>query len=153
MASDGSLIGVRLDLPPCKGIFRYDSSRFFWQVRISNAATEAFLRFRSEFDKLGVKQVRAVATSAVREANNGQQLVERIAREAGLQLEVITGSEEARRVHRAVSSRIDLTGGQWILVDLGGGSVEVSLADDAGMLWWLEAVQDREGAWVPPTGK
>jgi len=102
---------------------------------IMDAATEAFVRFGSEFDELGVTRVRAVATSAVREANNGPQLVERIAREAGLQLEVITGSEEARLVHRAVSSRIDLTGGQWILVDLGGGSVEVSLADDAGMLW------------------
>ena len=44
MASDGSLIGVRLDLPPGEGIFRYDSSWFFWQVRISNSATDALQR-------------------------------------------------------------------------------------------------------------
>jgi exopolyphosphatase/guanosine-5'-triphosphate,3'-diphosphate pyrophosphatase len=50
-------------------------------------------------------------------------------------LEVITGSEEARLVHLAVGSRVDLSGGQWILADLGGGSVEVSLVDDAGILW------------------
>jgi exopolyphosphatase/guanosine-5'-triphosphate,3'-diphosphate pyrophosphatase len=62
-------------------------------------------------------------------------LVERIGREAGIRLEVINGSEEARLVHLAVASRIDLVHGKWILVDLGGGSVEVSLADDMGMLW------------------
>jgi exopolyphosphatase/guanosine-5'-triphosphate,3'-diphosphate pyrophosphatase len=111
----------------------------FLNGRLANAtmdaATTAFGRFRDAFDHLGIADVRAVATSAVREADNGGLLVERIARETGIRLELITGSEEARLVHRAVSSRVDLTGGQWILVDLGGGSVEVSLADDAGMLW------------------
>jgi exopolyphosphatase/guanosine-5'-triphosphate,3'-diphosphate pyrophosphatase len=48
---------------------------------------------------------------------------------------VINGTEEVRLVHLAASSRIDLRGRQWILVDLGGGSVEVSLADHSGMLW------------------
>ncbi len=100
-----------------------------------DGAVRAFAGFREEMDRLGVSHLRAVATSAVREATNGDLLVERIDREAGIRLEVITGSEEARLVHLAVGSRIDLTGGQWILVDLGGGSVEVSLADDAGMLW------------------
>ncbi|TVP57430.1 MAG: HD domain-containing protein [Gemmatimonadales bacterium] len=38
-------------------------------------------------------------------------------------------------MHTAVSSRVELAGGKWILVDLGGGSVEVSLVDDMGILW------------------
>jgi exopolyphosphatase/guanosine-5'-triphosphate,3'-diphosphate pyrophosphatase len=76
-----------------------------------------------------------VATSATREAKNGRQLVERVAEETGIELEMISGSEEARLVHLAVASRVDLSGGQWILTDLGGGSVEVSLVDDMGMLW------------------
>jgi exopolyphosphatase/guanosine-5'-triphosphate,3'-diphosphate pyrophosphatase len=111
----------------------------FLDGRLTNqtmdAAVRAFAGFREEIDRLEVGHVRAVATSAVREAANGEILVERIGREAGIRLEVITGSEEARLVHLAVGSRIDLKGGQWILVDLGGGSVEVSLADDSGMLW------------------
>jgi exopolyphosphatase / guanosine-5'-triphosphate,3'-diphosphate pyrophosphatase len=100
-----------------------------------DAAVRTFVRFREQLDDLGIEHVRAVATSAIREAQNGALLVERIARESGIRLEVITGTEEARLVHGAVASRIPLAGGQWILVDLGGGSVEVSLADDAGMLW------------------
>ncbi len=100
-----------------------------------DAAVQAFVRFRERIDALGIRHVRAVATSAVREARNGAILTERILREAELRLEVITGKEEARLVHTAVGWRIDLSGGQWVLVDLGGGSVEVSLVDDAGMLW------------------
>lgn len=103
--------------------------------RTMDATTQAFRSFKKRFDALGVTHFRAVATSAVREARNGAQLVDRIFRETGIRLEVITGAEEARLVHRAVASRIDLSGGQWILADLGGGSVEVSLLDDAGMLW------------------
>ena len=100
-----------------------------------DAAVRAFASFREQIDALGIQHVRAVATSAVREARNGPLLVERIHRDAGIRLEIITGSEEARLVHLAVGSRISLSGGQWILADLGGGSVEVSLVDDSGMLW------------------
>ncbi len=100
-----------------------------------DAAVRAFVHFRERMDALGIGHVRAVATSAVREARNGAILTERILRESEIRLEIITGVEEARLVHTAVGSRIELEGGQWILVDLGGGSVEVSLVDDAGMLW------------------
>ncbi|MCJ7626887.1 MAG: HD domain-containing protein, partial [Longimicrobiales bacterium] len=61
--------------------------------------------------------------------------VDRLKDETGIELEMISGSEEARLVHLAVASRVDFTGGQWILTDLGGGSVEVSLVDDMGILW------------------
>ncbi len=105
------------------------------EAEAMDRAVRAFVGFRERMDALGIERVRAVATSAVREARNGDLLASRIWREAGIRLEVITGTEEARLVHRAVASRIDLSGRQWILVDLGGGSVEVSLADDQGMLW------------------
>jgi len=100
-----------------------------------DATVRAFTEFRERVERLGIEHFRAVATSAVREAHNRDLLVDRIRREAGIRLEIISGSEEARLVHLAVSSRIDLAGGKWILVDLGGGSVEVSLVDDSGMLW------------------
>lgn len=100
-----------------------------------DAAAKAFQRFRERMDALGVEHHRCVATSAVREAHNGHVLIQRIARDTGLRLEAITGSEEARLVHLAVGNRISLAGGQWIMADLGGGSVEVSLVDDAGILW------------------
>ena len=100
-----------------------------------DATVHAFERFRQYLEEFEIEHYRAVATSAVREARNGPLLVERIERETGIRLNAITGSEEARLVHLAVVARIDLEGGRWILVDLGGGSVELSLVDDSGMLW------------------
>lgn len=98
-------------------------------------ALAAFASFRDQMKGLKLDAFRAVATSATREAKNGQELVDRLKDETGIELEMISGSEEARLVHLAVASRVDLTGGQWILTDLGGGSVEVSLVDDMGILW------------------
>lgn len=98
-------------------------------------ALDAFKIIRARLDELGVEHVRAVATSAVRESRNGPQFVRRIADEAGLALGLISGSEEARLVWHAVRRRIDFGTNKWMLVDLGGGSVEVSLADDAGIMW------------------
>jgi exopolyphosphatase / guanosine-5'-triphosphate,3'-diphosphate pyrophosphatase len=100
-----------------------------------DGAVEAFSSFREQMKDLNLQSFRAVATSAVREAKNGMELVERLREDVGIELEMISGSEEARLVHLAVASRVELTRGQWILADLGGGSVEVSLVDDMGMLW------------------
>ena len=98
-------------------------------------AVEAFRLFRRQIDALGVERFRAVATSATREAANRDRFLDRILSESGITLEPISGREEARLVHLAAGSRVDLSEGRWILVDLGGGSVEVSLVDDAGILW------------------
>ena len=100
-----------------------------------DGAVAAFARFRERMDVLGIARYRAVATSAVRESSNGERFVERVRDEAGIDLEVITGSEEARLVHLAVKSRIPIAAEPWILVDLGGGSVEVSLVDGRGIIW------------------
>ena len=100
-----------------------------------DATVHAFERFGQYLAEFEIQHYRAVATSAVREARNGPLLAERIERETGIRLQAITGSEEARLVHLAVAASIRLEGGRWILVDLGGGSVELSLVDDSGMLW------------------
>lgn len=99
------------------------------------AAEEAFVSFRERMNGLNLDTFRAVATSAVRESKNGFEFVGRILDKSHIHLEMISGSEEARLVHLAVASRVKMTGGKWILTDLGGGSVEVSLVDDMGMLW------------------
>ncbi len=99
------------------------------------AAAAAFRGFRGRLDELGIEAVRAVATSAVRESRNGPDLVARIREASGIELGLISGGEEARLVWSAVRTRIDLGSRKWMLVDLGGGSVEVSLADDTGITW------------------
>ncbi len=103
--------------------------------RTMKEAVRAFVRFRDELDALGVDRFRAVATSATREASNRERFLERIRHAADIDLEPISGAEEARLVHLAVRTRIDLSEGSWILVDLGGGSVEVSLVDHDGIHW------------------
>lgn len=100
-----------------------------------DGAVEAFRHFADEIDRLGIEHVRAVATSAVRESRNGPALVERIRRETGIELGLISGTEEARLVWHAARNRLDFGDAKWMLVDLGGGSVEVSLADRAGIMW------------------
>jgi exopolyphosphatase/guanosine-5'-triphosphate,3'-diphosphate pyrophosphatase len=97
-------------------------------------AVDAFRRFRQVADLFEVSQARAVATSAMREAANSDLLVDRVARETGFAIELISGEEEARLIHLAVKHSVDLTGKIALLVDIGGGSVEVTLSDGENIL-------------------
>ena len=92
-------------------------------------ACDALREFRVEMDRLKVDAYRAIATSAVREAKNGGTLVERARREAGIELEAIEGIEEARLIQLAVTRRIALGEKRALLVDVGGGSTELTLLD------------------------
>src|SRR5262247_4259166 len=83
----------------------------------------------------GVKRLRAVATSAVREARNGAAFVQRLRRETGLAVRVISGPEEARLIFRAARHALGLAGGPHLLLDVGGGSVELALVQDGHPLW------------------
>src|SRR4051812_11038576 len=97
---------------------------------VIGAACEALKRFRGAMDSAKVERYRAVATSAAREASNGDLLVERAEREAGVHVEVIEGVEEARLVQMAVLERIALKGRTALLIDIGGGSTELTLLRD-----------------------
>jgi len=82
-----------------------------------------------------VERLRAVATSAVREARNGPAFVRRLKRETGVSVRVISGPEEARLIFRAARHALGLDGGPHLLVDVGGGSVELVLVRDSRALW------------------
>ena len=103
--------------------------------RAMAGAVEAMAAFRRSIDTLGVPRYRAVATSAVRESRNGGEFVDSVRRETGIQIETITGSEEARLVGLAIRSRVDLGTRSWVAVDLGGGSLEVSRVSSEGIHW------------------
>ena len=97
-------------------------------------AVAAFVHFRERFDHHGVSTYRAVATSAVRNASNRDVLLHRLYHEAGIELEVIEGEEEARLVRKAVLHAFG--GAQQMpraILDLGGGSLEVNLKQ--GSAW------------------
>jgi len=79
----------------------------------------------------GVTRLRAVATSAVREARNGGEFVERVRQELGIELHVISAEIEAQLIYTAVRHAVDLGIGDNIIVDIGGGSVEIIIGNAA----------------------
>src|SRR5262245_46837590 len=86
-------------------------------------------RFKSIADRHGATRIRAVATSAVREAKNGGEFIQRIYDEIGLRVRVIHGREEARLIYLGVAQVVDLNGPPSVILDIGGGSVEVVLIE------------------------
>lgn len=96
------------------------------------ATVTAFARFRRMFEEHQVESYRAVATSAVRSANNREDLLDRLYREVGVQLDVIDGLEEARLVRKAVQSAMGPERPVTLIVDLGGGSLEITRHVDDG---------------------
>lgn len=101
--------------------------------RTVEEAVGAFVHFRELFDRHGVEVYRAVATSAVRAADNRDVLLHRLYHEAGIELEVIEGDEEARLVRKAVVHAFRDGAPPRCVLDLGGGSLEVNLRD--GQVW------------------
>jgi exopolyphosphatase/guanosine-5'-triphosphate,3'-diphosphate pyrophosphatase len=95
---------------------------------------DAFGKFREQIDRNGVSAIKAAATSAVREAGNGDALTKLVANKYGIQISVIGPEEEARLVHLALREQIALKNRRALLIDIGGGSVEVSLATHNGIL-------------------
>jgi exopolyphosphatase/guanosine-5'-triphosphate,3'-diphosphate pyrophosphatase len=92
-------------------------------------ACAALREFRAEMDRAKVDAYRAIATSAVREAKNGATFVERARREGGIELEAIEGIEEARLIQLAVTRQVPVGDKRVLLVDVGGGSTELTLLD------------------------
>ena len=77
-----------------------------------------------------VLAIRAVATAAVRDANNQHEFIARASAALGAPIEVISGQEEARLIHLGVILRWPEQKGRVLLVDVGGGSGEVTLSED-----------------------
>jgi exopolyphosphatase/guanosine-5'-triphosphate,3'-diphosphate pyrophosphatase len=92
-------------------------------------AIAALREFRTAMDAAKVDAYRATATSAVREASNGVTLIERARRETGIEIEAIEGVEEARLVQLAVMRRLAIHDKRALLIDVGGGSTELTLLD------------------------
>ena len=86
-------------------------------------------RMAQMYQKLDVIGVRAVATSAVRDASNQEEFLERASRALGTPVEIISGQEEARLIHLGVLARWPQAGKRVLMADVGGGSAEVILSE------------------------
>jgi len=101
----------------------------FTSHRLSDEAMERGLAVLKRFSLLaknkGFDTILPVATSAVREAKNGGDFLKLVRKELGLKIRVITGEEEARLIYLGVRHSMDLSDSSAMIVDIGGGSVEL----------------------------
>jgi exopolyphosphatase/guanosine-5'-triphosphate,3'-diphosphate pyrophosphatase len=93
-------------------------------------AAEAIGRMATLARQLGAERIEAVATSAVRDAANRDEFIARVRQEARLSLRVIDGRDEARLSYLSALAHFDLGGGRTVVMDIGGGSLELALAAD-----------------------
>ncbi|MFN7518140.1 MAG: HD domain-containing protein [Dolichospermum sp.] len=96
---------------------------------IMNKAIACLGRFKTIAYSLGVTSIVAVATSAVRESPNGKEFLHQIETQVGLNVDLISGPEEARRIYLGVLSGMEFNNQPHIIIDIGGGSTELILGD------------------------
>ncbi|MGH2906752.1 MAG: Ppx/GppA phosphatase family protein [Solirubrobacterales bacterium] len=90
--------------------------------------------YRDEFTAAGAQRVRGVATSAVREAANGADLQQEIARRFGVEIDVIGGDREAELTFIGAGTAAPVgAGGRGVVIDIGGGSTEFIVGDDGAL--------------------
>lgn len=90
--------------------------------------------FKTEIDKHEVDLIKATATSGVRSAKNGLDFVEAAQKEAGINIDIIDGDEEAQYIYEGVKWSSAITG-KSLIMDIGGGSTEFILCDEEQLIW------------------
>ncbi|HEV7510079.1 MAG TPA: hypothetical protein VGO27_00140, partial [Candidatus Acidoferrum sp.] len=104
--------------------------RHRFSEKLLKKSVKAFRDFKETMDEFGVTTYRAVATSASREARNRDAFVRRIKQQSGISLEVINAAEESRLGREAVLAALGPEAPPRCIIDLGGGSLELSILRD-----------------------
>ena len=96
---------------------------------------DALRRFQAIIAQCQVQEVHATATSAFRNAKNGQALADRILTETGIEVNIIDGSTEAEYIFQGVRKAVNLPEEPVLVMDIGGGSVEFIIGRRHEVLW------------------
>jgi exopolyphosphatase/guanosine-5'-triphosphate,3'-diphosphate pyrophosphatase len=99
----------------------------------TSGALRALTTFKRIADSHKVDTILAAATSATREAPNGGEFLARIESQTGIRPRVIAGQEEARLIHMAATYGVNVGASRAVVIDIGGGSVELTLGDAASL--------------------
>lgn len=91
--------------------------------------------FRTVIDLFEVHHVKGVATSAIRSAKNGQELIDEIREKTEIEIDIISGSQEAELIFRGVQAAMEIPPAPQLVMDIGGGSVEFVIGTDNEILW------------------
>ncbi len=97
---------------------------------------EAMSSFRQLMTTFNVKDYRACATSAMREAKNGKELIDYVSQECGIDIEIISGREEAQTIFEAgdIAGLMD-SDNTYVYMDVGGGSTEITVYSNRQMVF------------------
>jgi exopolyphosphatase/guanosine-5'-triphosphate,3'-diphosphate pyrophosphatase len=98
-----------------------------------SAALQTLSKFKRIAESHKVDEIVAAATSATREADNGGDFIGEVERQTGIRIRVISGPEEARLIHLAAGYGVDIGATTAVVVDIGGGSVEITLGTAKNM--------------------
>jgi len=79
--------------------------------------------------------IKAIATSALRNASNGKEFIERVKTEAGIDIEIVDGNREAAFIYSGVKASRLLSGHNSLIMDIGGGSVEFIIGNQSELVW------------------
>ena len=93
---------------------------------------KAFRQFMKIYD---VDDYRACATSAMRDARNGRTIIKKIEKDTGIRIEIIDGQEEARMIYNNHIECMEDRLGNYMYVDVGGGSTEINLLTNGELVW------------------
>lgn len=99
------------------------------EIAVQNALS-TLSRMATLANQLGAKRTEVVATSAVRDASNGEQFLRLVREETGLRVRALRGDDEARLSFRSALAHFDLAVGRAVIMDIGGGSLELALSAD-----------------------
>lgn len=122
---------IRLPIRLGQDVFKYG--------KIRKITRDRFVQGMKAFEHLlavhGVEDYRAVATSAMREAKNSRQITQRVLRKTGIEIETISGEEEARLVFSSkLFDTIKAKENYFVYIDVGGGSTEISIIENQRVL-------------------
>src|SRR3954469_16291080 len=99
------------------------------------SALQVLSKFRSLAESHKVDEIIAAATSATREAENGGEFLKTVVEQTGIRPRVISGTEEARLIHLAAVYGVNVSGDAAVVIDIGGGSVEVTRGVGRNVEW------------------
>ena len=91
--------------------------------------------FRQLMKIYDVDEYRACATSAMRDARNGRTIIKKIEKDTGIRIEIIDGQEEARMIYNNHIECMEDRLGNYMYVDVGGGSTEINLLTNGELVW------------------
>ena len=98
-------------------------------------AMVALQSFKNTMDEMHVKKIYAFGTSALRNAKNGADVVHKIKTISGIDVNIISGDQEAEFIYHGVKSAVGLGDDTSMIMDIGGGSVEFIIANNASIFW------------------